>query len=889
MKKIILLVNSLLLLLTLNLQFVLGSAKKEPATVSQLKTVRVQEPITIDGSLTESIWQKPGETNFFQREPNQGEPSSQKTEIWVAYDDNAIYIAAKLYDSAPDSILKNLARRDYSTLSDQFYVYLDTYHDKRSGFYFGITPAGQLKDGILQNDEGTDSSWDGVWEGKAQVTNDGWTLELRIPFSQLRFKEQPEYVWGINFRRDIPRKNEEDYLVYTPRSQSGFTSRFPALVGLSNITPPQRFEIKPYVTTKAEFLKREKGDPFNDGSKYTPDLGIDFKYGLGTNLTLDATINPDFGQVEVDPAVVNLSDVETFYSEQRPFFVEGSSIFNFGYGGAKSNWSFNWSGPDFFYTRRIGRSPQGSVNSFDYIDQPLGTRIIGAVKITGRIFNDWKFGAVQAVTNREYSRIQIDGKKSRIEVEPLTYYGVIRTQRDFDKGKQGIGILTTYTNRFFKGGDLKNQINGNALVTGVDGWSFLDKDRTYVLTGWLVGSSVHGSTIQITSLQENSTHYFQRPDLNLKVDTSATSLSGMAGRVALNKQKGASILNAAFGVISPGFEINDLGYQSRTNIVNWHIGSGYKWEVPTKYYRSIYLSAAIFQSKDFNWNTIGGGSYLEGDITLPNFYSYGIYYIYGIPVLNTRATRGGPAIKVDNNQSFGVSMSSNQSKKVTFHINYSYEKYEGSSANYHAGISVKPWSSFSFSTCLNLYKWSYNIQWLDSYSDPLATQTYGKRYVFGKLNQTELSVDIRLDWLFSPNLSLQLYIQPYISTGKYNNIKFLAKSQTDKYTIYGEGGTTIVKSTDTDGNPIYTIDADGLGASQAYQIDNPDYRMISLRGNAVLRWEFKAGSTFYLVWNQNRYNNIDDGNFRFNHSMNDMFSIKADNVFMVKFSYWFGR
>ena len=311
-----------------------------PEFVKTVHAVRLHEPVCVDGVLSESVWQQPGMTAFFQQEPNQGMPATESTEVWVAYDDEAIYIAARLKDSHPDSIIARLSRRDNDIGADQFGVAIDPSHSKRDGFYFIITAGGTLLDGICYNDDWTDDSWDGVWEAKRQITADGWTLEMRIPFSQLRLEKQEKYVLGIDFKRTVGRKKEQSLLAYTPRSQSGFVSRFPDLTGIENIDPPSRFELLPYVNEKAEYSYPAAGDPLNSPSRYTTNVGADFKVGLGYNLMLEGSVNPDFGQVEVDPAVVNLSDVETIYSEKRPFFLEGINIFSFGQGGVSSFWGF---------------------------------------------------------------------------------------------------------------------------------------------------------------------------------------------------------------------------------------------------------------------------------------------------------------------------------------------------------------------------------------------------------------------------------------------------------------------------------------------------------------------------------------------------------------------
>jgi hypothetical protein len=501
----------------------------EPNFAKTVEAERVNEKINIDGILSENAWKRPGFTQLLQQEPNQGNQPTQKTEVWIAYDDDALYFACKLYDNNPDSILARLVRRDfvYGDPSDGVILYLDSYGDKRSGYLFYVNAAGSMADGILLNDnKQTDLSWDAVWEGVSRIDKDGYTVEMRIPFSQLRFKESAQQVWGVNVERFISRTAETDMIAYTPRNENGFASRFPELRGIEGITPSTHLELLPYTTGKAEYGVNDPNNPFNPGHKYSPGLGLDIRAGLGNSLTLNGTINPDFGQVEVDPAVVNLTDVETVFQEKRPFFTEGVNIYQFGNGGTNNTWNFNWSDPRIFYSRRIGRAPQGQLPANDYADVPNGTHILGAAKISGRIFNDWQIGTIQSLTQREFGDIQLNGVRSEFQVEPLTYYGVFRIRRDFNQGLQGLGLLSTYTNRFFNDADLRNTINKDAFVAGADGWTFLDGDRTYVLTGWSAVSRIAGDRQRMIDLQNSPTHYFQRPDANyVNVDSSATSLS----------------------------------------------------------------------------------------------------------------------------------------------------------------------------------------------------------------------------------------------------------------------------------------------------------------------------------------------------------------------------
>jgi Domain of unknown function (DUF5916) len=860
----------------------------------KINAKRTSEKITIDGILTENIWNREGFTGLKQADPDQGKEPSQKSVIWVAYDDVALYFAAKYYDSSPDSIMSRLVRRDFiwGDPSDGCVLYLDPFRDKRNGYFFYVSAAGTLADGLIENDvkQPNDLSWDAVWEGVPYHDSEGWSVEMKIPFSQLRFKEGDKQVWGIDAERFISRRFETDMIAYTPRNESGFASRFPELVGIEGITPPARLEIMPYSTGRGEFIGSEPNDPFNSGSNFLPGAGLDLKAGIGASLTLDATINPDFGQVEVDPAIVNLTDIESTFDEKRPFFTEGVTIFNFGRGGTNSNWRFNWSEPNIFYSRRIGRAPQGDLPDYEYADIPSGTHILGAGKITGRIMNDWKIGMIHAATKREFAEISDEGGRSKVEIEPLTYYGVFRAQKDFNTGKQGLGILSTFTNRFFDNPELENSINKNALVTAVDGWTFLDDERTYVLSGWGGASHVTGNNERITSLQRNSRHYFQRPDVShIKVDSAATSLTGYGGRLTLNKNRGRWTFNTAVGVMSPKFELNDLGFGSYSDKINAHFVTSYRWPQPTELFRNAGINAATFLSYDFGGNKTAQGFWMGGFLNFSDFSGGNINLTLNPSSLNSRRTRGGPLTFNPISRSINLGMYTDNRHWWVLFLGGSYtngDDLESKSVNANVEFKVTPTLTVSLGP-----EFSRDVsqaQYVDVFTDETATETFGNRYVFAHLDQTTFSTDIRADWIISPKLSFQVYFQPFIAAGKYSSFKALRKPKSYNFIEYGEEGSSFEKSINSDGDTEYTLDPDGEGSAVGETIDNPDFNYISLRGNAVLRWEYLPGSALYLVWTQSREEGESIGDFQFNRSINNMFTTRPDNIFMLKISYWFG-
>jgi len=868
-----------------------ATARADSLTVAlpDVQAHRLVGPIQIDGILSEPAWNFPPDpARMIQSDPDQGAPPTFPTEIRILYDDDAIYFGARMHDAHPDSIVARLARRDQSSRSDEICLYLDPYHDKRSGYYFVVSAAGTLRDGVYYNDSWNDDSWDGVWEAKAHIDSTGWTAEMRIPYSQIRFRKAAQYRWGVNVGRSLARRNEDSYLAYTPRNESGFVSRFPDLVGIENVSPGRSIQIVPYVTTKAEYLDHAPGDPFNDGSRYTPDVGADLRTAVGSKLTLNATINPDFGQVEVDPAVVNLSDVETFFPEKRPFFVEGSNNYDFGYGGANNYMGFNWPGPTFFYSRRVGAAPTGgNYGNADYVDVPSGTSILGAGKLTGKIPGDTNLGVMEAVTAREFADLSTTGTKSRAEAEPLASYTVLRTQKEFQKGMQGLGIIGTNAARSFEDQSLRDVHNSNGLAIGVDGWSFLDHNRKWVATGWSGMSNIQGNVTRITDVQANSAHYLQRPDMqNYRLDPNATAMTGYSGRFTVNKQKGATQFNTAFGFVDPRFDTNDLGYMTRSGVLNAHVASGYQWSKPNSWRRNANFNIATYYVENYDHDRTSSGIWANGGVVFLNYWTiFGGFTASPLHNMNDRLTRGGPVVEQLPNYSGWISTDTDGRKKLYyyFEVDASQSQSGGWDLSFYPSIQWKPAPNVQLNFSPTVDRNHQDSQWVGAVDDPGATATYNRRYVFSQLDQTTVSGGFRLNWAFTPNVSLQLYAQPLMSTGNYHYYKQLVRPRAYEWEPVGSGVPQYDPVTDK-------IDLDGPGGSAPY---NPDFNFTSLRGNAVLRWEYLPGSTLFLVWTQERSDYLTDGSgngeFEFGHECSHMVDQTPQNIFLVKLTYYLTR
>jgi len=843
-------------------------------------------PIKIDGMLSEPVWQSGGRSDFTQSAPLDGRPPTEKTTVWIVYDKDNLYVAARLWDTEPGEIIGRLGRRDDFVDSDWFYFGIDPYFDRRSGYYFAVNPAGSRMDGTLFNDESTDGTWDGVWESAARIDRDGWAVELRIPFYQLRFKKKKDYVWGAGFRRDIKRKNETDDFTWIPKEESGFVSRFADLTGVRDIDPGRRIEILPYAMGRAAFSPAQPGNPFKTGRDGEVNAGFDFKAGLKSNLTLDVTVNPDFGQVEVDPAVINISDQETYYVEKRPFFIEGSSIFNFGTGGVNANRTFGWTNPAFFYSRRIGRTPKGTVSVPGYVDFPDWTTILSAAKLTGKIGKDFNLGFINAFTRREYAEVETDGARSEVEVEPFTNYGILRGLKEFNEGRQGLGFLATTVVKDLPTADLAGAMNKSAVGLAMDGWTFLDQDKAWAVNGWLGGTVVSGTAADITRLQISSLHYFQRPDVDyVRVDTQATSLSGWAGRFYINKQKGNIVFNAGLGAMSPGFDSNDLGYHARGDVINGHVQLGYQTFHPGKVFRRWIVTLAYFRNYDFGGNRIGEYIYLDAEGQLLNYWTFGLHLEEEPPKYSHYLTRGGPMAFYPSGQTIRLNASSDNRRPWILSLNGYYRYHPTGGYNWGLGMTLtwKPVPNISLSLSPS-YTWRYSQgEWVTKVVDPLMTATLGTRYILADIIQKTLPIEIRLNWTFTPTLSLQAYLQPYIATGDYREFKELRAARTFDFNVFGRADDSTI---DFAGG-VYSVNPDGPGPAASFSFRDPDFNLKSMRGTVVLRWEFRPGSMLYFVWTQRRADYSHPGELVFGRDLADLFRAPGDNIFLLKFSYRF--
>ena len=858
-----------------------------------MRASRAAGAISIDGKLDEPAWAAAvPSADFTQSYPKVGAKPTDPTEVRVLYDDNALYVGVRMFDAHPDSIAAQLARRDASGIySDWLHVIIDSYHDRRTAFRFSVNPRGVQKDVMSSDDRNEDLNWDAVWQVATRIDSLGWTAEYRIPFTQLRFggvQKGVERVWGLHVMRDVARRNERDSWAPWKTTDPGFISLEGDLAGIVDIPTPQRLEILPYLSTKLTREPGNKANPFFKSTDAQLSAGADLKYGLPGGLTLTATVNPDFGQVEVDPAVVNLSAYETFFPEKRPFFVEGANIFNIG----SVNGGPGYGNQQIFYSRRIGRQPQRFVSG-QFVDAPDATTIVGAGKVTGKV-GAWTIGLLNAVTAEEKaSVIDASNVETTTPVEPLTNYFAGRIRRDFRGGNTIVGIGGTAVNRDLSDDVFKNLLRSSADVGSFD-FEHRWADRQWSVTGAFSKSLIQGSRTVIQNAQRSSARYYQRPDADyLSVDTTANSLDGYSAKLGLNKA-GTWQMAATAKAINPGYEVNDLGFMGRVDYRNLGLSGSYNNVDAGKLLRAYQLYFGTNHAWNYGGNKIWTSYFNQITLNFTNLWSLYTGSEYDPSAIDDRLTRGGPLGRQPTQWGQWVEIDTDQRKRFSYRLNADYygDEAHGYAKDLSVGVTMRPSSSVLVTVSPSVNRLHNTIQFVGGSNDALATPTFGRRYVFADIFQTTVSATTRVDWTLSPLLSFQLYAQPFASTGRYKGFKELARPGTQDYLVYGRDNTSTIApvSDPVTGNTLsYTIDPDGAGGAPQFSINNPDFRTHSLRGNAVVRWEYRPGSALYFVWQQSRSDFLPfEGDFQPRRETTAIFG-RPSNVFLVKATYWFAR
>jgi hypothetical protein len=841
------------------------------------------QPPSIDGCLDDAAW-KEGEWagEYIQAIPAEGGVASQRTELKILYDDKHIYVAIRAYDDMT-RVTRFPSRRDGIT-GDVVGVCFDSYFDKRAGFEFDITSAGTKIDLVLSN-EGWDTTWDAVWDGKVADEANAWTAEFRIPLSQLRYGPQDQQVWGMHAWRWIDRLQEESQWNLLPRQGTGRLYNFGELHGIHGLKPRRRFELLPHVLGQVESLPEEAGNPYTGSATGKGAVGIDAKVGLTSNFTLDGTVNPDFGQVEADPSVVNLTTYETFYEEKRPFFLEGKRIFTLGLAGSAiaGDESGTLDGDQLFYSRRIGAPPtaQPVVQDGAFLEIPGEVSLISAVKVTGKTKDGLSVGLLQSVTDNEYANVWLNGAESRVPVAPTTNYVVGRVQKDWDKGNTILGGMVTSTHRWLPGDGPLSRSPSDAFTGAVDATHFF-ANRSYVLEGKGVFSRVTGDASAIRGLQTNPVHYYQRPDADhLGVDANATSMQGHAGTVRVARYGNSKWLwSESARWMSPGLELNDVGYLRQADVILNEARLEFKEIDPRGAFRSYGFTLSRDDAWDFGGLKTEGRTGMEASGSFRNLWGiFGSVNVIEAPT-DTRLLRGGPAMTTSGFVSADVGVHSDQSRRLSVEV--SAERHfvmdgGGSRSEVTGRVNVRPTNVFNFSVNASYERNVDDLQYVDT-PHPGGTA----RYVLGRLNQDTLGFTFRANAFITPDLSIQYYGSPFVSKGRYGQFKRAASPRAaaypDRFYRFAASELAFVPEVNA-----YRVNE----GSTTYAFGNPDFDFREFRSNLVARWEFKPGSSLYVVWSQGRTDEQIFGK-SLTSSLDALRLAPATNVLLVKLSYWFG-
>ncbi|MCL6296709.1 DUF5916 domain-containing protein [Jejuia spongiicola] len=850
------------------------------------KSITILEIPTIDGKLEDAIWKEENgwESNFIQREPRENVLPSEETSFKIYYDSKYLYVGIKNFDKQPDKITDWMSRRD-GFEGDWVEIALDSNHDLRSAFSFTVTAAGVKGDKIITlNGKNEDITWNPIWYAKSVITSEGWTAEIKIPLSQLRFGNVENQVWGLQVIRKYFKNDEISVWQRIPIDASGWISEFGELHGLQNLKPQKQFEIQPFVVTSLETFEKDSNNPYRNSNIASINAGVDGKFGFTNDLTLDFTINPDFGQVEADPAAIALDGFQLFFQEQRPFFVENKNIFSYQFSNPIVGGSF--SSDNLFYSRRIGRDPQGfaQTNEGEFLDEPERTSILGAIKFSGKTKNGWSIGVMESMTANEFAEINNNGDERKQRIEPFTNYFVGRVQKDFNRRNTFLGGIVTSTVRSLD--EHTDFLHKSATTAGLD---FLHqwKNRAWYLGVNMVMSHIEGSETAILRTQRSISHLFQRTDVShISINPTKTSLTGTGGDIKFGKA-GQGHLKFETGVTwrSPELELNDLGFMREADDIQNYAGIIYSSLKPFGAFRKGALTYQHWVKWDFGGNL----NFIDWDVeatgTFQNNWNATAGFFHQPHIYSKSLLQGGPRIYLPDQYGFWWALGTDSRKKLSFSLD-GWTK-TGNKDSYFLlengiKISYQPLNqlSLSLSPRYNIirHRLQYN-ETIDFNGLP--------RYIMSKLNQDTFSLAFRLNYTINPNLSIQYYAEPYISKGLYNDFGYinkpLARTQSEQLYTFNENEIYHDEMTE----PFsYGIDQTLNGITD-YRFNDPNFSFAQFRSNLVVRYEYKPGSEIFLVWSQG-VTDFGRPTGSLSRSFdNQIFNKQPNNTFLIKVTYRF--
>ena len=838
----------------------------------------------VDGKLDEDLWQNQGvwSEKFSQVIPFERAHTGSWTKMKIFYDDKNIYVGVYCKDIHPEAMNAFIGNRDDNSNGDLISIAFDPYHDYRAAVEFNINLGGNKTDLTVTDKLSVNLSWNAVWEGRTHqdLADSSWTAELRIPFNQIRYNQKnDDGIWGLHVRRIIRRNNEVQNWSMIPIKNNGHVFSFGTMHGMQDLPKPKGIEFLPYVMNKLIREPKIENSPYQDGNSWKPNAGLDAKFAI-SDYTMDLSINPDYGQVELDPSVMNLTAYEVFYEEKRPFFLEGKHILEFD----------NNEGGMMFYSRRIGSrsryqyplvdNQQIFASSTDFVP------ILGAMKLTGTNRKGLTIGILESITAKTSQKVtQLGTGEERIQTEPLTNYTVARVQKNWD-GNTLLGGMITSVNRKMDAPHLEEFLVKDAFTAGVDFTKYFSNRLYYVETKAMY-STLSGTKDALMATKTNATHFFQRKSgaeyLNMNPD--ATSLSGTGGYIKAGK-KGNAQWNYAetFSWSSPGFDLNEVGYLKQTDYKLNESELAFRKTDPWGPFRA----AGITLTQRNIWNY--GGKAMDNNLavrfrslTIKRRIEMDLKEAFSWNSVDSRMLRGGYDLRYNPNFTSTFSMNSDRAKRVFIKVDYDGKHFLDGETRYN---EIRPSLTFRLGNHIHLvtqfnYAWNKdNLQYVSTSELPIINADEAT-YVMGRMRQETYGFTFRLQGNITPDLSIQYYGSPFTSTAQYDRFKYATNTLSRTYSErFQEFSPEQISYADG----MYSV---GTGA-QAGSFKDPNFSFNEFRSNLVARWEYLPGSTLYLVWEHNRSGRMPVYQPGWGSNLDNIWRIAPTNTFMLKLNYWIG-
>ncbi|HEY0191182.1 MAG TPA: DUF5916 domain-containing protein [Kofleriaceae bacterium] len=870
------------------LVLILGPGSAARAEPVRAHAMRRTSAIAIDGALDEPSWATaPSQTGFVQRFPRDGAAPARATRFAVQYDDEAVYVGVWAEDPEPGAIRRLLTRRDVDAPADAITVSFDSYHDRRTAYAFQLNAAGVQRDMLVFDDSQQDDTWDAVWTGDVAITATGWTAEFRIPLSQLRFASADAQEWGMQVLRVTGRTGEQDSWSPWPRSAPQIVSKFGVVDGIDHLRDSRRLELLPYATAGVQRMPVDAGDPLNDRWGLKRNLGLDLKYGLGPAFTISATINPDFGQVEADPSRVNLTASELFFAEKRPFFLEGADLFKLQLGNSDN------STEGAFYSRRIGAAPAIPDVDYDYIKAKDSTTIYGAAKLTGKTASGWSVGVLDAVTGGATTNLytaatpDAPAQRADLDVAALTNFAIARIKHDFDEGRTSVGVSATAVNRQLDDADLKDVLHDQAYTGGLqlqNRWGDRWGSNAWTSNVNVISSWIHGSKEAIAATQEDSVHYFQRPDAtDHHFDPERTSMSGVAVKYLVGRLGDTEHWKVGVGgdLRTGGVELNDAGFQLNSDRYVPFFLVQYAENSPSKHVLNWGTSDDIYLVQTLEPRLDAYGIEYNGNVQLSSYWSISAGGNAERSIWSMAQMRGGPGLRLNPITNYYATLTSDTRQPLWFSVN-AYGSHVFVSGSQDGGVdlgaTIQAKSNLDLFVGPSIYLRNDPMQYVDQEPDSVGDL----HYIFARIHEFDVSMTLRANWTFSPHLTLQAYAQPYIASGHYDELKDVdhpsAERYRDRFHMLAAGEARLVDGT-------YSVNRGG----RTYAFDQPDFNFRQLRSTVVLRWEYLPGSTVFAIWSHGQTSDaFDNGRLQLGRDLSDLGRAASENVVMIKANYWIG-